>query len=77
MFAKLKLITFKIKELGAYHCELFLNTKILTSKLWIHTLFPNALLFCNFYLKFITKFASYSYMFYLVHHGKYELKLKT
>ena len=33
MFAKLKLITFKIKELGAYHCELFLNTKILTSKL--------------------------------------------
>ena len=35
MFAKLKLklMIFKIKELGAYHCELFLNIKILTNKL--------------------------------------------
>ena len=48
MFAKLKLITFKIKELGAYHCELFLNTKILTSKLWIHTHFPNVILYVTF-----------------------------
>ena len=65
MFAKLKLkfITFKTKELDAYHYELFLNIKILTNKLWIHTHFPNALLFSYFYLKFITKIVFYSYMF--------------
>ena len=77
MLAKLKLITFNTKELGVYHCELFLNIKILTNKLWIHTHFPNALLFSYFYLKFMIEIVFYSYLFYVVLRGEYVLKLKT